>query len=206
KNPYHQEKIRQLFRQAKGSLMLSQWIDEQLFVFNHLETKKADILANLLTGHKKNGRTRKQIAEHLGMSAYEFNFYLRDMIQEIIEIVRENELTIMASVLKQTEEENFFSMSKSTYESYKMFKKGKVIPEIASDREIKENTVKEHLLEIAFIIKRFPINKFVPENIHSYLTKEFIENENYIYKDIPAEKEIEFYHYRLVEIERMRRT
>lgn len=209
KNIEQQEKIKQLFRVAEGKLesVLTQWIDEQEFIFRNLQKEKANVLASFLTGHNQIGKNRKQLAVNQEMYEQEFLFYIRDIFQEILEIVRGNQdkLTILSELLSQLTDEYFMSMSKSTFDSYKMLKRGKRIQEIAKSRRIKENTVKEHILEIAFILESFPIKEFVPNHFYQFLHKRFTENKSYSFRDAKLEKEeLEFLHYRLVELERMR--
>lgn len=209
KNPYHQEKVRQLFQAAQGKIdeILSQWIKEQEFIFENLEEGKANILASFLTGHNKVGKTRKQLANELKMLDYEFRFYLRDLVGEVIEIIRNNsnELVLIFDILNQTMNEYFISLSKSTYRTYQMLEQGDHLNKIASVRRIKESTVKEHILEIAFVLESFPTDKFIPKEIYNYLDEQFKKDIDYSYKEaLSANPEIEFYHYRLVELERMR--
>lgn len=209
KNPHQQEKIRQLLRATKGKtdLVLLQWTQEQEFVFSHLGRKKANIIANLLTGHKNVGKTRKQLINNLKMTEYEFKFYLRDILEEIINIIKKysTKLILNSKIVNQITDENFMSMSKSTYETYKLLKKGEKIRKIARHKKVKENTIKEHILEIAFVIEDFPIKKFVPNKIHKYLHIYFSQNKRYSFKEVKTEKkELDFFYYRLVELERMR--
>ena len=206
--PDHQENIRQLFQWANQNLdtVLMQWKNEQLILLNHLERNKANVLANLLTGHEQTGQTRVQIANHLGMMPYEFDFYLKDIIEDLIQIIEKHqkELALSIRILKQSKKANFLSLSKSTYISYEMLKNGYSIQKIARHRRIKEGTVKEHLLEMAFTIKNFPVKKFIEAADYKYLSQLFTEKEEILFKDIPSEKRIEFFQYRLVELERMR--
>lgn len=207
-SPWHQENVRQLFKWANKNLekILVQWKTEQYRLLNHIEESKANILANLLTGHEQMGLTRSQIASNLGMTRYEFAFYLKDIIEELIQIIENNEnnFTLMIRILQQIKRANFLSLSRSTYISYEMLKNDFSIQEIATQRQIKKGTVKEHLLEIAFTLRDFPVKKYIEKKDYIYLHQLFNKNRKLLFKDIPPEKRIEFYHYRLVELERMR--
>lgn len=209
KNPIHQENVRQLFQLANGNIesVFDQWVKEQEFIFKNMEEKKAGILLKFLTGYNKIGKTRVQVAKELHMKDYEFKLYLRDILQETIEYIKINskKLPLTYEILTQTNEENYLSLSGSTYQSYKLLEQGYGIKQIALKRHLKENTVKEHLLEIAFIVDQFPAGKFVPEKIYNDLYKQFENKEQYSFKNALSDfEELEFYHYRLVELERMR--
>ena len=209
KNPQHQEKIRLLFQTSlrNKSSALKDWTTEQYFIFEKLPEEKANLLANSLTGHEVIGKTRNQLADEFKMEKNELNFYLRDSLAEIIQLIQKypNNLVITNKLLENTQKDYYFSMSESTYRTFEMLKNGKEISEIARFRRIKKNTVKEHLLEIAFVLDRFPTKAFVPKEIYGFLSKRFQERPFYSYREAVTDlKNLEFYHYRLVELERMR--
>lgn len=209
KNPAHQENVKQLFRAVDGNIdfILNQWMKEQECLFAQMDELKADVLVNLLTGHKKIGKTQGQIAKELKMEVDEFSFYLRDVLEELIQSIKENrkEFPMLYEILKQTNEEVFLGLSQSTYQSYQMLQQGANIHQVASYRNIKENTVKEHILEMAFILEIFPVQNFMSEQIYEYLNQQFEKQEDYSFKQaVTSNKAIEFYQFRLVELERMR--
>ncbi len=211
KHPYYQENIRLLFQgqKDKKETLLKQWSGEQQFLFERLEEKQANVLANLLTGHHILGETKAQIAEKLQMELLAFDFYLQDILETVITLVQKNSspLVLLNMILKQLHLATNLGLSASTKDTYQLLKKGYTIPKIANVRSIKENTVREHILEMAFVFNNFPYQSFVPTPIYQYLNKRFEEEENYHYRQAMQEKEtLEFMHYRLVELERMRQN
>lgn len=209
KNPIHQENIRKLFSTGKKNIdgFFNQWVEEQNLVFQTMDTEKSDILANILTGHNEVGKTRTQIAKELAMGEYEFNFYLRDLLEEVLEIIKSNrkQYPLNYEIVMQLNEEVFLGLSQSTYQTYRMLKQGLSITQIARKRQLKESTVKEHILELAFIIKGFPVQAFVSDKLYTDLYKEFQNHSDYRFKQAVLDFEgLEFYQFRLVELERMR--
>lgn len=209
KNPMHQESVRQLFRAADGNIdfFFKQWIKEQESLFEHLKDQEADILVNFLTGYDKVGKTSSQIAKELEMQVDEFDFYLRDIVEELIEIIKEKRAVfpLIYKILEQTNEEVFLGLSQSTYQSYQLLLQGADIQQIASRRYLKENTVKEHILEMAFILDEFPVQHLMPKQTYEYLNRQFENQEDYSFKQaVTADEALEFYQYRLVDLERMR--
>lgn len=208
KNPNHQENVRQLFQAANENIetVFNQWVKEQRHLFERIDNRQADVIINFLTGHDRIGKTRIQVRKKLGMQVDEFNFYFRDILEELIELIRHNrrKFPLHYQLLIQINEEFFLGLSQSTYQSYQLLKQGANIQQIAKKRHIKENTVKEHLLEMAFILADFPIQRFVSKEIYTYLKKQFENNQEYSFKTAVSEiKNIEFYQYRLVELERI---
>jgi ribulose-phosphate 3-epimerase len=211
KHPYYQENIRLLFQgqKDKKETLLKQWFGEQQFLFEQLEERQANVLANLLTGHHILGEMKAQIAEKLQMESLAFDFYLQDILETVITLVKKNasQLVLLNTILKQLHLATNLGLSASTKDTYQLLKKGYTIPKIANIRSIKENTVREHILEMAFVFNNFPYQNFVPATIYQYLNKRFEEEENYHYRQAMQEKDtLEFMHYRLVELERMRQN
>lgn len=209
KNPRQQEKVRQLLEVKQGQVdqLLEQWIKEQHFLFEYLQTKQANSLANLLTGHQFIGNTRKQIAQQLKFSAYEFDFYLRDILEEVLIIIQEHstQFILLTALFEQTKQEYFLSMGESTYRTYQMLQQGQDIQTIAQKRRLKINTIKEHLLEIAYVLRDFPTQKFVPAPLYQGLKQKLQQHKDYSYQKASNDfRNLEFYHFRLVELEGMR--
>ena len=211
KHPYHQENIRLLFQkyQDKKGALLKQWVEEQQLLFEHLEEEQADVLASLLTGHNIIGVTKAQITEKLQMESLEFDFFLQDVIEAVIYIVNEKpaQLALTNLLLEQLYQETNWGLSASTSDTYQLLEKGYNIRKIANMRSIKENTVREHILEMAFVFNDFPYQNFIPKDTYQHLNQRFEEEKTYHYRQAMQEKEgLEFMHYRLVELERMRKN
>lgn len=211
KHPHHQENVRQLFLQfgQEKEKIVARWIEEQTFIFKKLDPKMANVLARLLTGHQQIGDTKDQIAQELKMEPMAFYFYLQVAIEELIQVIIKNQSKAKLSfaIFKQMHFETNQGLSASTNQTVHLLKAGHTIKQIANIRSIKENTVREHILEIAFIHETFPIQKFVPASIYTYLNHRFDEEETYHFRQALEEKEaLEFMHFRLVELERMRKN
>src|SRR5699024_744185 len=124
---------------------------EQQFLFEHLEETQANVLANLLTGHHILGETKGQMANKLQMESLAFDFYLQDILETVIILVKKNasQLVLLDVILEQLHLVTNLGLSASTRDTYQLLKADHPIPEIANIRTIKENTVREHILEMA---------------------------------------------------------
>lgn len=209
KHPHHQENIRQLFQQFSSNKeqLLMQWYTEQQFLFEQLDKQVADVLINQLTGHDFIGRTRSQLAAYYQMTPWEFSFYFRDAVEEVLQLIQQytDQLPLNKEIVQILHLETHLGLSASTFETYERIKQGANLSDIARQRSIKENTVREHILEMAFTFEHFPYQKFIPSDIYQSLNHYFDEIENFNYqKAIKEINQLEFMHYRLVELERMR--
>ncbi len=209
KHPKHQENVRLLFFQFgnKQDELLTIWTKEQYQLFVALSDKESAVLIQQFSGHQLIGKTKEQIAELYGMNALEFSFYLEDIIEKMIVQLKKEKASypLTYKVLHILEQENKYGLSASTFESYQLLINGHSIEDIARIRRIKENTVKEHILEIAFVFEHFPYQKFIPTSIYKKMTKTFTRQPNLLYREIKKDMvDLEFYHFRLIELERMR--
>lgn len=209
KHPHHQESIRNLFQQFSPNIkgLLNQWIKEQSFIFKQLDKQLADTLANQLTGHKKVGKTKDQIRNLLNMEPLEFQFYLNDALDVLIHVIKNHQkiVPIHSAILTTHFTERNYGLSTSTKHSFDLLKTGHSINEIANIRGIKPNTVREHILEMAFVLEKFPFTKFIPEEIHEQLNHKFEKHDNYTFKKALEDfDQLEFMWFRLTELERMR--
>ena len=209
KHPSHQENVRQLFQQFRlnKKQLLNVWVKEQLFLLKQMDKEFADVFANQLTGHELIGKTRTQLSENYEMMALEFDFYFKDILEEVLQIVQANkkDLSLNNKVLEVLHQETHCGLSASTFETYELLKKGWNLTEIAKQRAIKENTVREHILEMAFVFESFPYKTFIPSNIYGKLHQGFDKIDTFTYQEAKSDiEQLEFMHYRLVELERMR--
>lgn len=209
KDPSHQENVRQLFQSAHNNRekLAKQWINEQVFIFKNLANDTANALANQLTGHKIIGKTRTQISFSQEMTQMEVSFYLLDAIEELLDVIDKykEKLPLNREILKVLKNEMNLGLSASTFQTYDLIRKNYSLQQIANYRSIKINTVKEHVLEIAFVLNDFTYNNFVPEAIYQKLHKAFSTREGYNFKQALGDfEQLEFMHFRLVELERLR--
>jgi len=210
KDPRHQENVRDLFRifSHDKKNLLQQWVKEQVYLYEQIDEQMADTLVNLLTGHHRIGKTKEQIRQALNMETLEFQFYLNDAIEVLIKVIRanKNKTPLSFAILDSLFTEKNLGLSESTKQTYNLLKAGYSLEKIAADRNIKVNTVREHVLEMAFVFEVFPFKQFVPQKVYEDLNRMFEKKASYTYKEAVSEfKDLEFMHFRLVEIERMRR-
>lgn len=211
KHPHHQENVRlffQAFSKNKEKLLES-WVAEQRFIYSELQSKDAAVIIKQLSSHDYVGKTKSQLANDLNMTPEAFDYYFDDVLEVYIGIVENNKksLALTYSILNQMHRETLYGLSMSTFQTYQLLKEGHSIIQIAHQRHLKENTVREHILEIAFVLSDFPYSKFIPTHIYKLINQKFETEGELLYRDLVKEyEEIEFMHFRLVELERMRKV
>lgn len=211
KHPVHQENIRAFFHYFKhqDDQLLERWIKEQYSLFSYIEEIRVNRLFMHLSGHAVIGKTKAQVREKCSMERLEYEFYHLDTIENMLQCIKKHreELPLIFAIVKSLQQETSYGLSSSTYDTYLAIQKGKSIADVSVERRLKENTIREHLLEIAFVFDAFPYETFISPKVREALNEKFDQDSDYSFKkavsDFPS---IEFMDYRLVELERMRRV
>lgn len=211
KHPHHQENVRLLFQAfpKNKEKLLESWVAEQRFIYSELQSEDAAVIIKQLSSNDYVGKTKSQLANDLNMTPEAFGYYFDDVLEVYIGIVENNKksLALTYSILNQMHQETLYGLSMSTFQTYQLLKEGHSIAQIAQQRHLKENTVREHILEIAFVLSDFPYSKFIPAHIYKLINQKFETEAELLYRDLVKEyEEIEFMHFRLVELERMRKV
>lgn len=182
------------------------WIEENIHLFSKLSESGSSLLAKLLTGHEVLGRTFTQVMRENEWTKTEFYVLLHNAIEELIKIIESEDMIILEGILKEVQKENFYGLSKSAFRTAVYIGKNYSIDTIAVKRRLKSNTIKEHILEIAFIQNDFIFSPFIPRNIYLQLNQLF-DNKKRTFKEAKETVDnLEFMHFRLVELERLRET
>lgn len=185
----------------------SQFYREWVTLLSHMENEEADLIAQLLTGHDWIGKTRDQVRKERNLEAEEFNLYLQEIWHRVFDWIRNNDkqVSIFYDVLSRVDWASRKGLSQTTWTTFTYIMKNYSIQKIAKIRNIKENTVGDHVIEIGIVLPDFPLQKLVPQS-NQKIIQQFIEDhpeKRYrdfqdLYTDIP------FYEYRFMEILRWR--
>ncbi|WP_052504607.1 helix-turn-helix domain-containing protein [Rossellomorea aquimaris] len=150
-NPNIENLSSALYKELHSLLtMLSQTLDPTIFVFR-------------LTGYKDYGWTELQVAEKLNMHQEEFRFQFLNLIHGMLSIVEKECSTypILFSIsLKSDQQQN---LTISTSKTYELYQRGHTIEEISRIRELKINTIEDHVIELILTQKEFDIEPFISQ-------------------------------------------
>jgi len=186
------------------SLIEDVWIEENIKIFSKLSESSSYLLSKLLTGHKVLGYTFNQLIRDNNWSRLEFYILLQNAIEELMKVIHLEEVVVLNEVLNSAQKDNYYGLSKSAFQTAVYIGQNYPIQTIASKRGLKSNTIKEHILEISFIQKDFDFRVYIPDTIYYQLNRLFEERE-LAYKEANQILDgLEFMHFRLVELERLR--
>lgn len=116
-----------------------------------------------LTGYRAIGLTEKQACENLDLepTLYHYQFYA--LIHYMMNKIQTNRISfpLLAQILGDLQTNQ--PLTASTKKTYELLNKGFSIKEIGKIRNLKVNTIEDHIVELALQIDSFDITPFVEE-------------------------------------------
>lgn len=181
------------------------WIEEQRLILKSIDQVLAELLANSLSGHDLNGLTLDQISRYKNISKSEVYFMKLEAIKIYMQTISDNSLLMHQKVMDYVLSRMNFGLTSSASETYQLIREGKTVQDISALKSVKVSTVKEHILEIAFKLNHEVLASLIPTEIKEELVHYFDTHQSWQFKEAAQNiKELEFYHYRLIELELIR--
>lgn len=176
-------------------------------LLSSIETKNAVILVHLMSGHDTVGLTKQQLAHQLHTTELEITVRQYDSLSYLIKQMHEitQEVPLFASIITEKAVPNENGLSNSAKETAVLLGKGYSIEQITHIRRLKKSTISEHLIEWAILFPSVDIHSFVPNKVYDSLKTLLTNSPDATFQEatnhIPG---IEFWCYRLMQIERRR--
>ncbi|MBM4762157.1 helix-turn-helix domain-containing protein [Bacillus sp. B15-48] len=119
------------------------------------------VLVLRLTGFKKIGLTPKQIAEKLKMEELYYHHQFLNTLHYLISAIckSRNQFPYLSGLI--SEENTPSPLTLSTKKTYEFLKMGYSLKEITHIRNLKMNTIEDHIVEIALHVKSFDLHRYV---------------------------------------------
>lgn len=211
-NPYvktivEQQQTKKWLKKQGPSLdvLSDKWIKEVFTFLNTLSDQHASICTDLLVGHKQTGLTKRQVMEKYKLSDTHLSILLMHMMEELRCFSKGNS-PLLWDLFLTVHKETDFGLSNSTYQTFKMLEDGKTILQVGRMRKLKESTIKDHIIEIVLVIKWQGYKRFIPPRDYQAIHEMFDARPDLLYSEARSVREdLEFFWFRLIEIERMRR-
>lgn len=197
-----QENIRYLLK-TLPKFLFQHWAEEQISIFRGMDKHSADFLANQLSGYRSWGVTGADLEEVIPSGVWGIHIGLHDSVEEYRKIAKDQKLPLHQKVSEWINQTYHEGLSPSTYQTVKYLSHGWTLEQIAKERHLKLNTIREHVLEAAFCRPEYPYHVLIPDSEYRALHRLFDHHPALTYKE--ASEQIEglvFMHYRLVELER----
>lgn len=183
------------------------WMKEQGLLLSQVQDQAARILANTLTGHDLFGLTLDQLARFLSWEKGEIYWVFHQACAYYLSLLDQEgqSFPLHRKLLNYTNQVQTYGLTQSAYQTFRLMVKRKSLDQIAQIKGVKLGTIKEHYLEIAFKLPQVELTYLVPDQIRRELLDFFAQNPTPRYAQAKDQLgELEFYHYRLIELELIR--
>src|SRR5699024_4643632 len=130
-------------------------------ILKTIPDKYALIYVERLTGYKYFGLSIDQLSQKYKLSRHTVELIITYVNHQIIFAINENEIKYKLLRLIVIYIINNKHLTKSEYKTYQIVKKNKSLQEKSNIRNIKLNTIYDHIIETALYDINFKINKFV---------------------------------------------
>lgn len=198
---YDTNLIKNLFHKYKNDNFIDDIYSFIKSFLSSLDEDKANIFANLLIGHNNYGLTYEQLSNRYNYSKMEIYFINIDLWILMIKFI-ENSNSFLNYLLENVVQSRINASARRTFYE---FNNGLNIFTIAKKYNLKESTVKEHLLENAIFLdtEQFPYDMILSDNEVAILNKKYqnqpIDFWNFNKLDVAN---IDFFKFRLYQIMR----
>lgn len=174
--------IRFKFCQSKT---MEQLYREMESAFSSLTDLEASIFVDRLTSYRSFGNSLQQLSQDYQLSIPDSYLTVQKGFYHLIRLQKENPeryklLRLLASGL----EENQSRLSQSGYQTLHLLKKDFSLEQISRIRNLKQNTIRDHLVEIAMEEKDFPFFKFLDSAIYEEIKRAVEGKKTYRLKEI----------------------
>ncbi|MFO8069802.1 MAG: helix-turn-helix domain-containing protein [Alkalibacterium sp.] len=193
------------YRKGMDELTLM-WFKELNALLKSFPTEHSNFIASHFVGYKTNGSTSRQIKNSNNLSTEHYKVLIDQLSYQIAQR-DEKSFPLLSSLWKYTHKDSDEGLSHSAWLSKNLLENGVSLGEVAKRRNLKNNTIKEHILECV-LIENWPYYKrYIASAHYTNLHNLFESKQVSTYSEAKIVLEdLDFFSYRLIEIERIRQN
>ena len=194
--------VKAIYRKKKNqeSQLLRTIFNELTSLLHNFTGKEAEMFVDRLTGYQNYGLNMYQLAMKYDIASEDLQLQFTGITHRLLDLIYQtkSKFPLMSYIAKDISTGNFITISANN--TYDFLKKGFSIKEIARIRKLKENTIYDHIVEIALYETNFPISNFVSETDQQKIIKAVDMTKSYKLKDIKqsVDDAISYFQIRLV--------
>ena len=169
-----QQWVKQFLFRSGNIHLLSNHLYEELFsVLSTIPKKQADIFVLKLSGYERIGQSDRQIADLLGLDEVFVHISVLDVVHLLLETAdkQPKEHKLLAYIGSDLLAANSSPITQSSLSTLEYYNQGMGLEEIATVRNLKRNTIEDHIVELAIHQAHFDITPFVNEQLMKSILK-----------------------------------
>ncbi|MBM6619906.1 helix-turn-helix domain-containing protein [Bacillus suaedaesalsae] len=135
--------------------------NEFVNVLENMDEVRASIFVSKLTGHNRIGSTNEQVGEQLSLSSFEVSVLFTSTIHHILALTEneKNKYPLLSNIMGTSHKK--LTLTQSTEKTFELVNQGYSIEAIAKIRQLKKNTIEDHIVEIALSDEAFDISPYI---------------------------------------------
>ncbi len=194
--------VKQYFINSKNNVaqLMKNLYEELAEILHSIDELYVEIFVLQLTSYKKYGLAKVQIAEKTGSPKEDIELMTLTVVHQILDKVdaEPTRFPILAHLKSDVTEEKQLTFSASKTKS--LLQKGYTIEQVAQQRRLKENTIYDHIVEIAIHDQTFNIQSYMTTDERHDIIKAIQQVQSYSLKDIKqaVTENISYFQIRLV--------
>lgn len=194
--------VRLYYQKTKNNLdhYLHTLYEEFIRLLSSLPTSHTNIFINQLTGYKSFGLSLEQLATKYKMSKEDIHLITVSVLHFMLLSILENkeQYPLLYSFKEDLHKEDVLTDSAKV--TKKLLQSGLTITQIANNRRLKENTIYDHIVEMAHNDQSFPLSTYVHLSAQQQIIRAVEQIQSFKLKDIKlaVSKEITYFQIRLV--------
>jgi len=186
-------------RNNEGKILQSLY-QELHHILKQFAHRDASVFVDRLTGYKHYGLSTNQLSKKYNLQALDVHLLLTGIIHRIVSLIqKENDrFPILAYIMKDIAGK--LPLTNSANQTYQLFMKDYTIEQMARIRNLKINTIHDHLVEIALYDHSFPFNKYLTVEEQKEILSVLNAKKTFKLKDIKqaVNENISYFQIRLV--------
>lgn len=149
-----------------------------------LSEDEANLFVDRLTGYQIFGKSKQQLAEKYQSTIIDVSLIWMRIIHQMLAGIQNDtsNYPILHMIIRDCEQQSFFT--NTARKTYHLLRKNYTIPEIAAIRGLKENTIHDHIVEIALADPTFSISPFIDREQYQEIIAVMEQIDSYSLKQI----------------------
>ncbi|MFA1820680.1 helix-turn-helix domain-containing protein [Virgibacillus oceani] len=166
-------------------------------LLSHCSEKESEIFVDRLSGYNVYGLSIDQLATQYQHENEDIRLMLTGIVHHMLSIVesRVNTFPLMTHMMQDLKSNS--NLSNSAKVTRRLLNEKYTISQIARKRQLKDNTIYDHVVEIAYNDDEFPISDYVPKNKQDTIIKAINHSQSYKLKQIKSELGYEFSYFEI---------
>lgn len=194
--------VKQYYRKHKKeiSVILTGLYDELHRFLEKITEEEASLFVDRLTGYNHYGNSIHQLHNKYNIPLYDVPLTLEGITQRLLSTILQNKVEYPILNEFVTDLHHSSNLTKSARKTYPWYYKGVPAEKIASIRNLKVNTIHDHLVEIALYDPDFNYQMYVNQTERKIILKAIQQTKSYRLKEIKTviEQDITYFQIRLV--------